>query len=226
IETRGARQHERPGVPRVIGTEHASPPSPPARRATQGTADSVRAAHADRIAARSAHTDASPALGPALVPGGRPPGWWAARWASGVHARRRLESQQDPEALHGFRLFREDGFAIQDVLGHLLALLERPGMARQICPRQCGRTLGERLCQGPGEPVLEETDTADRLGVVVLPITPKLGLLRQGEMTLKTEDHPLESDDVVWIVCLIPLKVQIDTAAAELGTAIPAGQQL
>src|SRR3989441_5913811 len=90
IETRGARQHERPGVPRVIGTEHASPPSPPARRATQGTADSVRAAHADRIAARSAHTDASPALGPALVPGGRPPGWWAARWASGVHARRRL----------------------------------------------------------------------------------------------------------------------------------------
>src|SRR5262245_44091901 len=99
-------------------------------------------------------------------------------------------------------------------------------MAFQICPRQRGRTLGERLGQSPGEPVLEDTDTAYRLGVVVLPITPEFGLLRQGEMALKTEDHPLESDDVVRIVCLIPLKVQIDTAAAELGTEIPAWQQL
>src|SRR2546428_13686417 len=99
-------------------------------------------------------------------------------------------------------------------------------MARQIRSRQCGRPLGERLCQGPGEPVLEETDTTYRLGVVVLPITPELGLLRQGEMTLKTEDHPLERDDVVRIGHLIPLKVQIDTTAAEFGTEIPAGQQL
>src|SRR5262249_55145281 len=90
IETRGARQHERTGVPRFIGTEHAIPPSSPARRAPRGTTDSVRAVHADRIATRSAHTDASTALGLALVPGCRPPQWWAARWASGVHARRCL----------------------------------------------------------------------------------------------------------------------------------------
>src|SRR6266545_6510962 len=90
IETRGARQHEWTGVPRFIGTEHVIPPSPPARRANQGIADSVRAAHADRIASRSAHTDASTSLGPPLVPGCRPPQWWAAPWASGVHARRRF----------------------------------------------------------------------------------------------------------------------------------------
>jgi len=45
-------------------------------------------------------------------------------------------------------------------------------------------------------------------------------------MSLKTEDHALESDGIVGIVCPIPSEMQVDAAAAQLRTKIAAWQQL
>ena len=75
IETRGARQHERPGVPRCIGTKHAILPSRQARQPGHGRVSPCRACRSHRVqggAHRRVDVPGSGArarVSPAAVPG-------------------------------------------------------------------------------------------------------------------------------------------------------------
>jgi len=52
------------------------------------------------------------------------------------------------------------------------------------------------------------------MGVTELPISPQFRFLSQRQMPLKTEDHPLKSDNVVWIVNAISPEMKVETATA------------
>jgi hypothetical protein len=113
-----------------------------------------------------------------------------------------------------FWFCNEHGFSIQSVLcgGH--ALIERPSATFQISPRQCGGAPFESGCQSAREPIFEDSDTPQGMSVTKLPISPQFRFLSQWEMPLKTEDHPLKSDNVVGIVNAISSEMKVETATA------------
>ena len=112
----------------------------------------------------------------------------------------RSEPQQLPETIGRFQFFNEHGFAIQGVPGGRQALVERPGATFQISPRQCGCAPIKSVRQSAGEPIFEDSNTPQGMRVTELPISPQFRFLSQREMSLEAEDHPLKSDDIIWIV--------------------------
>src|SRR6266705_1315141 len=64
------------------------------------------------------------------------------------------------------------------------------------------------------------------MGVAELPISPQLRFFSQREMPLKTEDHALKSDNIIWIVDAISTEMNVETAAAQLCTQIATRQEL
>src|SRR5260370_28415632 len=97
-------------------------------------------------------------------------------------------------------------------------------MAFQICSCHRRSAMFQDLCQRASEPIFKDADTPHRMRVAVLPITPKRWLLRHGKMSLKTEDDALKGNDILRIVCLIPPKMDVDAAAAQLRAKISVPQ--
>jgi hypothetical protein len=136
------------------------------------------------------------------------------------------QSQEASETIKCFRLFSKYRFTVQGFLHHLFALIERPRMAFQICSCHRWSAMFQDLCQRASEPIFEDADTPHRMCVAVFPIAPKRWLLRHREMSLKTEDDALKGNHILRIVCLIPSKMDVDAAAAQLRAEISARQQI
>jgi hypothetical protein len=159
----------------------------------QGKADSTCPANAHSITRSAARTDTPISAVQSSVTSWQPVRSWSR--AGGLYGFRTChcpEPQQFSAAVRRFRSLNEYGFALQGVLCRRYALVERPSGMFQIRSRHRGCPLFEDVCQSAGNPVFEDSDTSQRLGVTELPIAPEFWFLRQWEMALKAEDDALK----------------------------------
>jgi len=87
------------------------------------------------------------------------------------------------------------------------------------------RARFQRLAERSGEPVFEDADAADAMGVAVLPVFHQLRLDNQRQVTLKGPQYAVKSLQVSGTGS-VTAEVQVNAAARKLPAEIPKVEQL